>query len=147
MPAFLLGTSRGYVRSLVPAPGAVGTIVSGVKILRSMITRVGLSMATNTQFLHTLGDMVYVYSFGDRINEVALTGLSFFDCDMPGRHGVADVIAWYRANRVARAPQKIAVTIGGVVFPGYLTSLRVDTSSADSCLLEFQLTFQALQPL
>lgn len=46
-------------------------------IHRSIITRIGVSHAGNYQFLHTLGNSVYIYTFGDRMGQVTVHGLSF----------------------------------------------------------------------
>ena len=43
----------------------------------TIITRIGVAAAGNYQFLHTIGNDVYIYVFGDRMGDVTLHGLSF----------------------------------------------------------------------
>ena len=41
------------------------------------VTGFALEMGGNYQFLHTVSDFVYFYSFGDRISELNVTGMAF----------------------------------------------------------------------
>lgn len=41
------------------------------------VTGFALEMGGNYQFLHTVSDFIYFYSFGDRISELNITGMAF----------------------------------------------------------------------
>ena len=41
------------------------------------VTGFALEMGGNYQFLHTVSDFIYFYSFGDRIGELSVTGMAF----------------------------------------------------------------------
>jgi hypothetical protein len=41
------------------------------------VTGFALEMGGNYQFLHTVSDFIYFYSFGDRVSELSITGMAF----------------------------------------------------------------------
>jgi len=141
MPTFLSGTNRGWVKKLQPPAGAAGAIVNGVNITGCLLTRAAVAESCNQQFQHTLGNHIYVYSFGDRIGEMGIGGLAFFDCDLGGAHGVGSALAWYRQRRLAGSGEKVSVTLGHQNLEGYLIAFRADTSQPESALLEFFMSF------
>lgn len=112
---------------------------------KSIITRIGIAAAGNYQFLHTIGNDVYVYVFGDRMGQIQLHGISFQgDCTgggggfagttptatfpaASGKHGFEMLYDWYKANRVAVRLSPVTVTIGiGTTFQGFVTALSGD---------------------
>ena len=144
MPTFLEGSNRGMVKRVLQ-PGEHGGIVSGDipnHLQSCLITRVVASEACNTQFAHMLGNQIYVYVFGDKIGELGIAGLSYFDCDAGHEHGVSKAIQWYRARKVSRRAGQLLVTIGTTSFRGYLTDMRLDTPKPDTNMVEFFLSFK-----
>ena len=110
----------------------------GAAPFNSIITRIGVSAAGNYQFLHTIGNDVYVYVFGDRMGDITLHGLSFAQpCPTPsvgrpttaalppapgGVHGFERLFDWYSANRIAATPLPARVRIGAkTTFKGFIT--------------------------
>ncbi len=81
---------------------------------KSIITRVMLSQQTSFQFLHTFGGDVFIYVFGDRIGQMALSGLSFAaSCDDTGKtHGVELMLDYYKANRLSTRRAPVTMLIG-----------------------------------
>lgn len=145
MPTFLKGETRGLVKRIAGPPGVPGGLVSGINIEHCLITRVTASQRTNQQFVHTLGNRVYLYVFGDRMGEMGVGGLALRDCEADG-HGFQNAAAWYAERRVSRNPELVFVTVGEQNFEGFLTGFNMDTSNGDSNLLEFFLTFALLPP-
>jgi hypothetical protein len=143
MPTFLSGSNRGWVRKLLPPAGAVGAIVNGLNITSCLITRVVVAEQANYQFLHTLGNQIYAYVFGDRIGEIGIGGLAYFDCDLgfAQRHGVGEALRWYRNHRISRAGERISITVGGENLEGYCTAFRSETQRTEDALQEFYLSF------
>lgn len=129
---------------------------------KSIITRVGLSAAGNYQFLHTIGNDVYVYVFGDRMGQVQFHGISFQgDCfggggsqgttptatlpSQAGKHGFELLYDWYKANRIASRLSPIGVTIGtGTTFQGFVTSLQGDIQDSIYRTIQFQMSIAVL---
>ena len=132
---------------------------------KSIITRVGISCAGNYQFLHTIGNDVYIYVFGDRMGEVTLHGISFQgDCQggggggiagvnptttlgnpATGKHGFELLYDWYKKNRIAARQTPIDVTIGtGTTFRGFVTSLTGDVQDTLRRTIQFTITIALL---
>jgi len=114
---------------------------------RTLITKVGLSNAGNFQFLHTMGNEVYVYVFGDRMGQIVLHGLSFQgDCTSGGEeHGFDQVYDWYKANRVATKSEPVIITIGiRTRFHGFITSFTADAQDSQNMTIPFQVTVAIL---
>ena len=156
------------------ATGAIqlGNVVSDEKRItyqehNTIITRLGISAAGNFQFLHTIGNDVYVYVFGDRMGQVQLHGLSFAAAcppapplkpgeltspivsAMPGKqgseHGFELLFKLYTANRIAARKLPVKVTIGvGTTFKGFVTALTGDVQDALHRTIQFQMTISLL---
>jgi len=132
--------------SLASVSGASGGPLS-YGLHKSIITRIGLSAAGNYQFLHTIGNDVYVYVFGDRMGQVVLHGLSFAtDCfSGNGVHGFNMMFEWYQGNRIAAQSTPVIVTIGGgKAFQGFITALTGDVQDPVYRTIQFQLTISLL---
>jgi hypothetical protein len=101
---------------------------------RSIITRMTISQQVNVQFLHTLGSLIYIYVFGDRMGQVALSGLSFLcGCEdeaeadsQPTVIGAERMLTWYKNNRASKRATPVRVTVGKTVIEGYVTSFTED---------------------
>lgn len=96
---------------------------------RSIVTRLTVSQQVNLQFLHSLGSLIHVYVFGDRMGQVGLSGLSF-NCgpcpDDAGDLGAEKMLFWYKKNRASRRQQPVRVTIGKTVIEGFVTNFTED---------------------
>jgi hypothetical protein len=94
---------------------------------RSIVTRLTVNQQVNVQFLHTLGSLIYVYVFGDRMGQVSLSGLSFA-CDCPDgtELGAEKMLLWYKRNRASKKADPVRVTIGQTVIEGFVTSFTED---------------------
>ena len=126
----------------------------------TIITRIGLAAAGNYQFLHTIGNDVYVYVFGDRMGQVRLHGLSFQTaCPPPGssdtqallqgasgeKHGFELLFDWYTKYRIAAIKNPVRVTIGRETnFDGFVTALTGDVQDALHRTIQFQMTISLL---
>jgi len=96
----------------------------------SIITRIGYSAAGNYQFLHTIGNDVYLYVFGDRMGTVELHGMSFADqcpSSFGEAHGFEKMIVWYQLSRIASYREPVTVSIGrNTTFKGFITGMSGD---------------------
>lgn len=115
----------------------------------TIITRLGVSASGNYQFLHTIGNDVYVYVFGDRMGQVVLHGLSFSD-QCPGNRGAEDhgfelLFRWYARNRIAARKAPVRVVIGrSTIFDGFVTALTGDVQDSLHRTIQFQMTISLL---
>lgn len=116
----------------------------------TIITRVGISAAGNYQFLHTIGNDVYMYVFGDRMGQVVIHGLSFAQQCQGGTaantdHGFERLFKWYKENRVAVRKDPVIVTIGvNTAFKGFITALNGDVQDPVYRTIQFQITISLL---
>lgn len=146
--------------------GVGGTFGIGTNPFNSIITRIGVSAAGNYQFLHTIGNDVYVYVFGDRMGDITLHGLSFATGCIPGQrgqfpgvqattatiptgqppqHGFELLFDWYTANRIAATPVPATVRIGSkTTFKGFITGCTGDVADSKTRTIQFQITISLL---
>lgn len=122
----------------------------GTGSLNTIITRIGVSSSGNYQFLHTIGNDVYVYVFGDRMGEITLHGLSFAqDCNngknAQGPHGFERLFDWYQKSRLAVNPNPVTVRLGfKTIFKGFMTGITGDVNDSMTRTIQFQLTISLL---
>ena len=114
---------------------------------RSIITRVTCAQQVNLQFLHTMGRLVYVYVFGDRMGQVGLSGLSFAgECPGPApEHGVMAVYDWYRRNKASRRAEPVRINIGmRDNLDGFVTGFSFDVVDPGTQMVQWNMTLAAL---
>lgn len=162
--AFQLGNVVGNVR----VPGNPNPELGGISYTRhnTIITRIGIAAAGNYQFLHTIGNDVYVYVFGDRMGQVQLHGLSFMRSEdvcsglansaigspTPhiagaggGKHGFELLFEWYTDNRIAARKDPVRVTIGtNTNFKGFVTAASGNVQDVLHRTIQFQMTISLL---
>lgn len=111
----------------------------------AIITSIGVKQHTNHQFMQTLGADIYIYVFGDRMGDMALSGVAFAkDCEEMGdtEHGMAKVMRWYRDNRLAKRRDPVDVVLGnadGEPFSGFVTGMNLNLLDLQSMLVTFEL--------
>ena len=122
---------------------------------KSIITRLMLAYQGNYQFLHTIGNDVYVYVFGDRIGQITISGMSMTsDCgcgakggggDPTGKqHGFELIMAWYQKNRIANRKAPIIITIGSTAIEGFVVGLNGEAADPATRLVQYSLTMMVL---
>lgn len=127
--------------SIVQVPGWGGFF--GFK---AIFTNIEIAEQGNYQFLHTLGNHIYVYVFGDRIGTFGLSGLAFYDNCVGaapfGRIGIINVINYYRQQRLAVNPSPVLITINpDAVFRCFLVGMRGRVMNPNLRMFQFQLSF------
>lgn len=121
--------------------------------LTAPMTGFALELNGNYQFLHTVNDFIYVYSFGDRIGELTISGLGFADVCSPGNNGIeqgkklTDVIKFYELNRL-KEKRDMTVTIGGgteaTTFWAFLTGARFEMQDPQTLVGQWSLRFHVV---
>jgi len=130
-----------------PNPSTSGRVT--YQYHNTIITGLGVSAAGNFQFLHTIGNDVYVYVFGDRMGQVMLSGLSFAQQCNNGQpqadHGFELLLRWYQANRIAARKAPVRVNIGrSTNFDGFVTGLTGDVQDSLHRTIQFQMSISLL---
>jgi hypothetical protein len=124
-----------------------------------ILTRLNVTQSANMQFLHTLGNRVYVYAFGDRMGQIQLTGLAFAatsdhgastsagsSCAKAGLpyHSAKNVFTWYKINKASTRATPVIVTIFDLTFQGFVVALNTDVIDPASQLVQWTITLATL---
>lgn len=124
----------------------------GIKTERSIITNVSIAQQTNHQFLHTLGNDIFVYVFGDRIGQISLSGFSFMGSGEPecegssGADSVRDktgldlILGWYKRNKLSARREALNVSLGTTVFQAFLVGLNTQVQDPKTFLVGYNMT-------
>ncbi len=112
----------------------------------SVINRVYVNESTNAQFLHTLGGDIYIYTFGDRLGTLTISGMSFeAQCggSNGGALGIERVRQFWRKNRLSARAKPVTINIGTrTTFQGYLESFKADGSDPQNRIFQYELAFR-----
>lgn len=112
---------------------------------KSIVTRLTVSQQVNVQFLHTLGSLIYIYVFGDRMGTVSLSGLSFAcECPEGTEIGAEKMMLWYKRNRASKKADPCRVTIGRTVIEGFVTSFTEDVVDPSLKLVQWGVNMSSL---
>lgn len=100
----------------------------------SIITSFSLELSGNYQFLHTLNDFIYVYSFGERIGVLNLNGVGFTKPCGSDKGAIMEVYnPYYKDNRISQSANPLKIVIEDSktkgTFMGFLTGMRIDVTS------------------
>jgi hypothetical protein len=122
--------------------------VDGFKPSAAIVTQIDIAQHVNTQFMPTLADLVYVYSFGDRMGEAMIHGLAFNRaCGSTGTsaQGISEVLDYYNNHRATEENRKVVISLGrSHALNGFLTDIRLSTGDAALRTTSFVLTLAAL---
>lgn len=155
--------------SVVLAPGQPGTVIAladpgvqtvlplvnfdghavGFRERKSIITRIAVSHETSDQFVHALGNKIYIYSFGDRMGMAMISGICFaVGCDDAGdnEHGGQKMMRYYNQNKlsVRRDPITILLGNGKDAIRGFLRNFSLDTLDHTQRLMQYSLQLAVL---
>lgn len=74
-----------------------GSGILGPTKLSFPVTGFALEVGGNYQFLHTVNDFIYFYSFGDRVGELNVTGMAFIrkSCNTGAGFGATEVPSYF----------------------------------------------------
>jgi len=127
-------------------PGGAGTSGSPNQLLPIVVTGVGYDQSLNIQFMTTLRKVVYVYSFGDRIGDLRVSGIAFDrNCaDKLSGWGTRSMFKYYRENKAIKDNQQIKIILAGEVIAGSLVGMSLNLLSADNKTMGFSLDIKAL---
>jgi hypothetical protein len=153
VPIFFQGVPGRTVALLDPAvQGSVSLATVNPDVswatTRSIITRVTVSHQGNFQFLHTLGNDVYIYSFGDRVGSLTISGLAMANACGGGldqQHGAELILGWYNANRLSSRQAPVRVTLGQkTAIDGFVIGSNVDVIDPATRVVAYSLSLAVL---
>lgn len=126
------------------APSTIGQVAlegwGGYNSLKAIIMNCQLAKSANYQFLHTLGGMIYVYTFGDRVGSLNLSGVAFAnDCSENNTMGIEKVLQYYDTYKISKRSAPIKVTIGSTTLVCLLTGCTVAIADPENLFAQFTL--------
>lgn len=123
----IFGNSEGKVVAISSGHGAgVALIkVGGMPATAAIITGVGFGQGSNVQFMHTLKNKIYVYAFGERMGEIEVSGLFFYDGCTLGKNQGKQLVDYYKANSVSKKAEPVTITLFGATIRGFLREISV----------------------
>jgi len=101
--------------------------ISGGTSLTLPVTGFAIEQSGNYQFLNTVNNFIYVYSFGDRISEMVVSGVGFVKTCGADDLKLCNAFDFYNNNKISKGKQ-LSVTIGDCpdAFYACLTGMRVE---------------------
>jgi hypothetical protein len=142
---------------LTSQPGEVAVINSdqfmptvirfqGFRPLRAVITRVGYSQSALANFMATLQNVIYVYTIGDDIGNLSISGYAFSSvCNLAGvSHGISDVFREYDRMKLTKSNSTVVVTIGDKSLIGLLVGITIQSESPEFGLITYSLAIKVI---
>lgn len=122
------------------APAPQGrTFVNG-----AIITEVSYGQAANAQFQQSVDNTIYVYSFGDQMGQVAISGVVFPRLCANDQNGIQELLKFYSNYRVSKSVQRVRVTFANEVIEGFLVSMQLMTADNAAGIHRFVLTMATI---
>lgn len=113
---------------------------------RSIVTGIVGDHGVNLQLLHTFGDLVHVYVFGDKASVIQVRGLSFCGCGgVESLHGLAHMYDWYNLHKASSRAAPAKLLIGYRVLEGVLSNFTHAPADAETSMAQWVATFQMIQ--
>lgn len=114
---------------------------------KAIITEAGVNRGGRFQFLYSMRDFIYFYSFGELLGEISISGIAFSSA-CPGEGGTAGsksgfehVLDYYEKNRISRIGSPISISIGTAGFSAFLTNIGVVAQDAQQQIAPFKMKF------
>lgn len=128
-------------------PAHIFQIKTDNSLFVAPVTGFALEMQGNYQFLHTVNEFIYLYTFGDRICDLILTGVCFTEI-CPGANGnVTDVFQFYKDKRIAVYNKPVEVQLGTLgTFTSFLVGAKLEQPKADNGIVQWVMRFNSLMP-
>lgn len=146
------GTVHVMEFSHAPSPAVLSVTTSDGKTFQqtvsnqsAILTQMDIGQHVNVQFMPTLADLVYVYSFGDRMGEITLQGMAFASGCNGKTNGPESIMNFYNANRAINESRVMKITVGiAATLRGFLTDMRITQSNSEMRTASFTLSLAAM---
>ena len=141
----------------VARTGCTAADVFSIKVkgkeINAITTSMSLELSGNYQFLHTVNNFIYFYSFGDRVGTLSVSGVGFVNaCPNASKGLILDVYQYYLDKRAVKQGGRsydITLTSGGTTKTlfGFLTGARIDVADGPYGILgNWTLKFEVVLP-
>ena len=130
-----------------PMPMAM-TGWGGAGAFKAILSEVSVVQRDNIRPVHSLQDLVYIYSFGRRIGEMRVGGFAFVsDCSGDSMTGIEYVQNYYDTYSASTYPNPVTVVLGtsGVgMHSAFLVGLDVAINNPETRICQFAMQFLVL---
>jgi hypothetical protein len=164
MPTFISLLTNGYGKVInvpgigipigiaIRASASLGlpnpTVLPGYITSKCILTAIGINERCNAQWVHSLNDFVYLYTFGDRIADMTVSGIAVTspDCLPRARNaisGLETIYQLYRRQRVSFTGASMGVSIGTTMaFRVFLMDINIDFKDPETGLAVWRMDFK-----
>lgn len=112
-----------------------------------IIQQVGVSQKCKFQINTALSNAIYIYSFGDDIGAIQISGMGFTKSCTGNRDGGKELFEYYARNRIARHRAPVRITFAGTAFSGLLHGMTIGANVEATILYRWELSFLSLPDL
>jgi hypothetical protein len=134
------------IRGANTLPGSISIQSNGQQFSdKVIITGFNYGQASHVQFQQSLLNAIYLWSFGEKMGQVRISGLCFSDtCSNTAGSGVEEVLKYYGDARVSNGHPRVTVLVGAKPIYGYLIGCQIASVSVEQMTYGFDLVIAAV---
>ena len=145
MAVIFSSASDGVVTAVVVGRATPSTLkipnLRGISGRDIVVTNVEVSQDVAAQFMKSLRSALYIYSFGDNIGRLRISGIAFHKrCSGSEEFaGVTQLLQFYRSNSIAEKIAPLKVSFGSFTLEAFLIGHKITTLSSEHVLTQFNM--------
>jgi hypothetical protein len=119
--------------------------------IQGIVTSMSMSHETNSQFVQTLSNDVYVTVFGSKVGSMSISGILFLNdpgvCGKDIKSSAKPLESFYKKfldNCVTTRKEHLTIQLGTVALKGFLVSFRLNVSDPQTSFGNFTMDFVLL---
>jgi len=144
------GSAGTPITILIDSDAAGGVGTTSVGQLGGIITSFVATGETNTQFMHTLQDVIYLTVFGDKIGSLSIGGYLFLNnpitCgpNKTDKEPLKPFYDFFYNKYVVREKKPLSIAVGSRMLKGFLLSFQIQMADPQFMLGQFTLQMALL---
>jgi hypothetical protein len=149
MPANIYKAIRGHVYKLKETSPSIITMKPEITGRGEVLVVTGIVVQRNqvTQYIKTLDDHVFGYSWGEGVGTIEISGHCFLaKCDSPSGESYGNVNSYYDANNVYKKRGAVSISAGDATYIGYLERLTLAGDMSTFNFGQFSMQFSIIKP-
>lgn len=111
--------------------------------IEAFITGANLQCQSRTMENYTLGIDVYMYTFGESLWGISISGMGYVPCDS-STPSINDLIDFYDVNNIGKHGKYCRLILSDKVFKAYLTGCEIGATSEALGIFPFKFDFKGL---
>jgi hypothetical protein len=141
----------GVMPALIQLPQVENSTFGDVWKSTVILTSAGLNQQANVQYMHTLKEHIYVYSFGQRMGAMEISGMMLWDsCDANSKSGLWAIMKFYKSWNVGQQLTPVTMILGSkgsVNVSGFFYNMSTTFTDPEKGLIGFRMHFSTLPDL